>query len=465
MIYLKTAVGIELRGEDLLISALQSNFSGAVFNHFKRFADYRSRDKEELRQEIASFFKSSGLSKENIVLGIPRRDLILRYLDLPGEVLDDLKQVIHYQVQSFEPTEEDRFCYDYALLNRGGDGKRLSVLLVMIRRSLLDEHLQILNALGIRPTLVTGSSMALSNLFLRSRSDLQDKTYVLVDLSPSSMELIVLRRGAFAYSRPVPKQAGQSWAELMLQELNEATSKLRLEPEETLEKIVLTGEAAESAHAELAAVLQDCELIRNAVDLKIAGPHRPRVQEAANCIGLAYTGMVRRAPIRINLLPQELRTHQTRWAYVPAAILTLAILILAIVLACHRTFQNQALVRKLDREIEALKQPVQKVQSLRSEAEELEKRIRILEDRLCNRDMNLEILRELTNLLPPDTYLMTYTYREGVIQMAGVSASAPNLISLLEKSPLLKDVTQRGGIIKDAQTGKDRFSFEAKLER
>ena len=125
MIYLRTSVGIELRGEDMLISSLQSNFSGGVFTHFKRIAHFRLREKEELRQEINLFLKSNRLSKDNIVLGIPRRDIVLRYLDLPLEVADNLKQVVHYQVQSFEPTEEDRFYYDYALLDGHGAKKGL----------------------------------------------------------------------------------------------------------------------------------------------------------------------------------------------------------------------------------------------------------------------------------------------------------------------------------------------------
>lgn len=79
--------------------------------------------------------------------------------------------------------------------------------------------------------------------------------------------------------------------------------------------------------------------------------------------------------------------------------------------------------------------------------------------------MNLEILRELTNVLPPDTYLSTYTYRDGTITLVGLSGSASDLIPKLDKSPLLKDVVQRGQIFKDPQTGKDRFTYEVKLER
>ena len=465
MIYLKTGIGVELRGEDMLISSLQSNFSGEVFTHFKRIANYRQRDKEDLRRELTQFFKSCGLAKDNIVLGIPRRDIILRQLDLPVEVADNLKQVIQYQVQSFEPTEEDRFYYDYAVLDTNGSKKRLAILLAMVRKSLLDDHLQLLLALGIRPTLVIGSSMALSNMFLRRRKDLRDKTFILADLTSSSMELLALHQGTLAYSREVPKENNQRWADLTLRELNEAASKIRLGPEDTLERIILAGETAEIAHTEIAAVIPDCELLKNTPDFEIPGESKFHIQEAASSLGLAYTGMTRHPSIKLNLLPEDLRIRQTRWAYVPAVILGLAVLTLLAALAFHRTFQNRALVRKLDQEIQALKGPVDRVQSLRGQTEALEGRIRAFEDRLRNKDMNLEILRELTNILPSDTYLTTYTYRDGTIQMGGSSASAPKLIAELEKSPLLKDVTQKGGIFKEPQTGKDRFSFEAKLEK
>jgi hypothetical protein len=52
MIYLKTGIGIELRGEDMLIASLQSNFSGGTFTHFKRIAGYRLRAEGDVRNEI-----------------------------------------------------------------------------------------------------------------------------------------------------------------------------------------------------------------------------------------------------------------------------------------------------------------------------------------------------------------------------------------------------------------------------
>jgi Tfp pilus assembly protein PilN len=465
MIYLKTSVGIELRGEDMLISSLQSNFSSGIFTQFKRIPNYKDRDQADLRNEVQQFFRTAGLSKENVVLGIPRRDIVLRYLDLPVEVADNLRQVVQYQVQSFEPTEEDKFYFDYSLLNGGSPAKRISIQLVMVKKSLLDGYLQMLRGIGLRPAAVLASSMGLANLFLQNRKDEKDKTHILADVGASSLELTALRNGTIAYSREVSREGEQSWKDLILREVDEATSKMRLAPESAVEQIVLIGESSEAAYAELREDIQDCGLLRTIIQGEIPEENKRYFQEAASALGLAYTGMARRPAIKINLLPAELRLRQTRWAYVPAAVLGIAVLALLIALGFHGVVQDRKLVRELDRQIQALKAPVEKVQSLRSRSESMEKKSQSMENLLHRRDLNLEILKELTTILPADTYLNTYSNRDGVIQIGGQSGSAYDLMPKLEKSPILKDVVQKGSIFKDAASGKDRFSFEMKLEK
>lgn len=306
MIYLKTSVGIELRGEDMLISSVQSNFSGGVFTHFTRIAGWRQRSPEDVRREIQSFFKSFGLSRDNVVLGIPRKDLVLRYLDLPAEVADNLKQVVQYQVQSFEPTDEDKFYHDYSLLRGNGAGKRLSIMLALVRKNMLDETLQFLHSAGIRPVAVTASSMGLANLFLQSGKDLQDKAFVLGDLGIDSLEIMALRRNSIVYSREVPKPENANWKDLVLSETDDATSKIRLGPEGVLEKIILSGESSEEACEQIREMLPDCDLIRNCLGtLRVPPENASVVQEAAASLGLAYTGLTRPL-IKINLLPRSI---------------------------------------------------------------------------------------------------------------------------------------------------------------
>ena len=464
MIYLKTGIGIEIRGEEILLSSLQGNLSGGTLTHFHRIADYRHRESLELRQEVHLFLRNNVLGQGNIVLGLPRRDILLRHLDLPVEVSDNLKQAIQYQVQSFEPTEEDSYYFDYTVLNRTGKNKRLSILLVMVRKSILDNHLQLLNELGIQPAVVTCSTLALTNLFLQNNRNLQDKTYILVDMTPASLELLVLHNGVPVYSQEAFKEPDLSWRDLILKEINQAVSKTRLNPENSIEQIVLAGESSESAQEALKEEIPECTLLENTTHLKSTAENRRYVQEAATVTGLAHIAMTRNPAIKINLIPDAFRFRQPRWAYISAAVLGICLLVLLAGLFFHRQVQDRQLLRELDKEISSLKTSVTKVQALRQQTEDLEKEIHAIENLFRKKDVNLEVFQELTTILPEDTYLNNYSYRDGIIQIAGLSDSATDLIPILENSSLLHNVEQRGGIFRDAQTGKDRFSINAELE-
>jgi hypothetical protein len=86
---------------------------------------------------------------------------------------------------------------------------------------------------------------------------------------------------------------------------------------------------------------------------------------------------------------------------------------------------------------------------------------------LFRRDQNLEILRELKGLLPPDAILTTYRNRDCAIQLSGLfpPSSSYDLMEKLEKSPFLKDVTSAGTIYVDSSAGKERAIFSAKCEK
>lgn len=466
MIYLRGSVGIEIRGEDLILASLQSNFSPGVFTAFERITGFNQKPVEDVRNSINSFFRSSGLSRDNIILGIPRGDIILRQLDFPAEVEDNLKQVVQYQAQSFEPSEEEKFYSDFVVFKEKPGARRITVLLVMVKKSVLDERLKQLRVYDIQPVRVMAGSLAIANLFVQSRKDLAGKTFIFANLTAAGIEIIALRDGNVVYDHETPKSVSGTWKQPLLSTIEMALSKIRLGPDESIEKVLLSGDDAEAARQEIQEEIDDCGLIAKEFKFETPLEQRLHLQEASVPLGLAYSGMVRRPPFLINLLPAALRIRKTRWVYVPTVILGLVILLLLAGLGFRRTIQEQILSRKLDKEIESLQANVDRVRTIKDQSEELEKKIQTLEDVLGKRNRNLEVLQELTSIIPPETYLTAYSMnREGTINISGIGPAPEALISQLESSSLLKDVKQKGTSYVDPSTKKIRFTFEFKLEK
>lgn len=74
------------------------------------------------------------------------------------------------------------------------------------------------------------------------------------------------------------------------------------------------------------------------------------------------------------------------------------------------------------------------------------------------------ILEELSKQLPDDTFIMQLDFDGKSIQIQGESASAAQLVELLENSPMFKDVAFKAQLTKIQGTSNDRFHISAQIE-
>jgi Tfp pilus assembly protein PilN len=321
--------------------------------------------------------------------------------------------------------------------------------------------------LGIRPASITVGAVALANMFLGTQHDGRNKTFILADLKAAGFELAILRGGTVIYTHEGARQGGAPWKQVLQQEMEIGISKVRLDPEETIEGIIVAGESSPGALQEIGEDLPGCEPIGKRLRFEMTLQNRGHLQEAATSLGLAYSGLSRRPPMKLNLLPPDQRVQQKTWAYIPTVILGLALVAALGGLVLHKSIQERMLVQELDRAVDGLKGQVDHINALRLQAEDQERQVASLEQVLGRRDQNLEILLELTNMFPADTYLQMYNNNDCSITITGQTPPAAqfDFISKLEKSPLLRDVSSTSATFRNQQSGKDVFTFTAKCEK
>ncbi len=75
----------------------------------------------------------------------------------------------------------------------------------------------------------------------------------------------------------------------------------------------------------------------------------------------------------------------------------------------------------------------------------------------------LVLWRELTRLVPADTFIVDLQIGERDVTLTGYSSAATALIPLLESSPLLKEAAFTGAIVFDQQERRERFTIRAAL--
>ncbi len=142
------------------------------------------------------------MKPKSTVLSIPRSLVTVKKLvNLPSANTDDeIENIVNLQAEVAIPFGAGNAVYDYHNVQRSQDGA--SAELVATRRSDVERYMDILKAVGIRPSAIVPSAYASSALALSFLvNDDADSTTMVLDIGAGTTDLSILHRGRIAFSR------------------------------------------------------------------------------------------------------------------------------------------------------------------------------------------------------------------------------------------------------------------------
>ncbi len=160
--------------------------------------DYMSNAIAELVTEL----KVKGSDVNNIVSG---QQVVMRFIKLPALDMDDLREQVGYEAQQHIPFPIDDITYDYHDIGLTDDGER-EVLLVAIKKNILDELNTQVQASSLHTETVDCSITSLYNAFRASYPDELEST-MLVDIGAKTTDIIFSENGRF-FTRSVNAAGG-----------------------------------------------------------------------------------------------------------------------------------------------------------------------------------------------------------------------------------------------------------------
>ena len=191
----RTAVGIDVGSSSAL--AIKGVWKGGTF-HVSGFAAGQNGP-GDLGSGWASL--APGFKLSNARVGISGRDVNVRYSRVP-EVPDwQLRNLMGFEVQEIGDQSGAEVASDFNLLPRPPEvaGEDV-VLLAMSRESLLDEHIDGLQAAGGTIDAFSPNSVALYNAFVRY-GVVQDDTVLVASIGAESTDVVITRGADLLFAR------------------------------------------------------------------------------------------------------------------------------------------------------------------------------------------------------------------------------------------------------------------------
>ncbi len=152
---------------------------------------------------LKKLLAQSKIHPVNLVTAVPKQSVVVRYIKLPTNSVNEVQQMIRFEAAKYVPFFTDQDIVDFELIGSSPMGGS-DVLLVVSRRSLVEEHITLLRSLHLEPYSADVSSLALVRGLRQAYPALskeQDKAHLVIDLGANLMELSLVQNHTLRYTR------------------------------------------------------------------------------------------------------------------------------------------------------------------------------------------------------------------------------------------------------------------------
>jgi Tfp pilus assembly protein PilN len=454
-------VVVEIAGPHLNLVAVIRGWRGFELTHSMKVENFEQRDPLALRPAVDEFFRHARVDKTQTMVVVPRSEVVLRSFEFPQAVLENLPNIMGYQIENFEPLDRSELAFTYEALPSGG-GPKLDVMVAMGRRDRIEHWQKFFTSLGITPRALVAGSSGLARVMQWEKSVAARENNFLLRVGNDDFEWIATLRGRLLRSLRFPLESSEPRAAQWMREFDRLSAELHLERKD-VHNLFVAGIHLETALADLRA--QDASLPIHAIRTPGALQCSLKTAEFSEISAAVGAGMqaLSRGGMALNLMAGGEVSTLPRWRWAPAyALCGVALLLVAAGFIQPFVEQHQFL-GQLDAELVRLRPQVRQVERLSTETDELHQKAQTLANLKGADARNLEALREISELLPDTAWLNEFNLRGDTVEISGWAESASTLVQTLSQSPLFKDVTLASGITR-TQQGKEVFRIRAKMQ-
>jgi len=166
-----------------------------------------------------------------------------------------------------------------------------------------------------------------------------------------------------------------------------------------------------------------------------------------------------------NLLPRAERPRPSRLIPHLVAATAVVTLVLAGVATGLWFEREQATLERLEARVAELRATTGETGKLEEKVAHLLAVSGYLAGEKRSRPQMVEILDEVTRRLPDEHWLISYSFRDGTVRLAGYSDDPSSVLLLLEQSGLFSEARFAAPVTMDPRIGKERFNMVATVAR
>ena len=224
---------------------------------------------------IQRLFQENRIKTTEVATGVCGNAVIVKKISLPQMSADELAESIHWEAEQYIPFDIQDVALDYEVIEGGGSGGNMDVLLVAVKKDKISEYTSALSQAGRTPQIVDVDVFALQNCYEMNYGIDPGRVVALLNIGATIMNVNVVKGATSIFNRDIAA-GGHQYTDAIQKDLN-----LSFEQAEALKKgEQVEGASSESLHPILQAVSENIAMeIQKTFDFFRATSQEDRIDQ------------------------------------------------------------------------------------------------------------------------------------------------------------------------------------------
>ena len=162
------------------------------------------QEPDAVASAIRALLKDTGAGAKRAVTAVPGPAVIIKKLQLPAQPPNELENSVLFEAGNFIPESLENVNLDYMVTDVLDKEKQFEVLLVAVKRDIINSYTSTLLMAGLEPAVVDVDYFALENMFDLNYPPNENEVVALVNVGSRYSCMNILRGGRSTFTGDVP---------------------------------------------------------------------------------------------------------------------------------------------------------------------------------------------------------------------------------------------------------------------
>ncbi|HEU4341551.1 MAG TPA: type IV pilus assembly protein PilM [Candidatus Binatia bacterium] len=189
-------------------------------------------DSSLVADAIRKLIQENKVSATQVISAVPGRAVIMKKVQLPRQEDDELEANVEFEANNVIPENLQNINLDYQVLNYVAAGDKMEVLLVAVKKEIVNSYADVIVEAGLKPAIMDVDYFAMENMYEANYTAESAGMVGLIHIGARYTSITLLQNGLSTFTGDLPI-GGEEFTQLLKKELNIS--------DESAENLKLTG--------------------------------------------------------------------------------------------------------------------------------------------------------------------------------------------------------------------------------